>query len=329
MPTRILLSSSPENLRRALSEHARTATVEAEYGDVLVEGSVVTLAHHGPRKGNPCPCLHDGVEDLDAIGLSHVDLDSVGGALALSGDKTDGPPGFWEVAAQVDVRGAHRLDAILEEHERALPTFQEQVLFRASGRNKISDMLHAWWAWSKAHRCFAPSDGSVADVTAFVEEAREALSQMNGELSSFTQPLLEAGRRFQAEESRLNEESFLGEDEGVIMRASPQFCNHLYRMPDGRVGRAVVALDPERKSVTVSLADPVPGVSCRELVRAIWGVFAGGHDGIAGSPRGEHQLACDLEDAKVAARWLRRMLVCHDPGGVLEELRSQTGTEVE
>ena len=32
------------------------ATVEAEYGDICVEGKDVTLAHHGPRSGNPAPC---------------------------------------------------------------------------------------------------------------------------------------------------------------------------------------------------------------------------------------------------------------------------------
>ena len=43
----ILLSNDPTKLAEALAAHRRTATVEAEYGDVTVQGSVATLAHHG------------------------------------------------------------------------------------------------------------------------------------------------------------------------------------------------------------------------------------------------------------------------------------------
>jgi hypothetical protein len=50
--------------------------------------------------------------------------------------------------------------------------------------------------------------------------------------------------------------------------------------------RAIVAWNPEAGTVTVSLESSVSGVSCRDIVQALWGPLAGGHAGIAGSPRG-------------------------------------------
>ena len=47
-----------------------------------------------------------------------------------------------------------------------------------------------------------------------------------------------------------------------------------------------MAFNQRTGAITVSLADPIEGVSCREIVQDLWGPDAGGHDGIAGSPRG-------------------------------------------
>lgn len=40
------------------------ATVEAEYGDECLEGTMATLAHHGPRANNPAPCNTSDVREL-------------------------------------------------------------------------------------------------------------------------------------------------------------------------------------------------------------------------------------------------------------------------
>lgn len=91
---KFLVSSSQVNLATAL-EGKTSATVEAEYGDLVVEGSVLTLAHHGPRSGNSCPCLVEnrpqGEQSIEVVGLSHMDLDTIGGCAALLGLKPDAP----------------------------------------------------------------------------------------------------------------------------------------------------------------------------------------------------------------------------------------------
>lgn len=104
------------NNAAALRAVGPTHTVEAEFGLEVCEGSSVTLAHHGPRSDNPCPCLGDNISDcpynedsqgcaefvekglchqecLDnkIIGVSHFDLDTLGGVMCCLGVKEFDP----------------------------------------------------------------------------------------------------------------------------------------------------------------------------------------------------------------------------------------------
>lgn len=287
--TRFFLSCKPENLNTAISQFARTATVEAEYGNSVVEGSVLTLAHHGPRSGNPAPCLaENGVtENIEAVGLSHIDLDSLGGCAAIIGRKPEAT-GFWNLAAFVDVNGPHKL-----------------------GQSEASDedvrRLYAYWAWSEEHEVFSPRDGSVLEVTDQVTESLTALEK----ILAGDEQMLVAGDVFKKGDEELNKLSFVEELNGVIVRVCGGFSNHLYITPDGKVCRAVVALRTDSHSCTVSFADPIEGASCLDIAQIVWadkdetGKFlAGGHEKIAGGPRGKYcglDTLVNLRDVTVAA----------------------------
>jgi len=277
---RFLISSNPTNLVAAL-ENTASATVEAEYGNTLVEGSVVTLAHHGPRSANPAPCLAENLSvEVEVIGLSHVDLDSLGGCLAILGKKPEASS-FWSLAAFVDVRGPHKLGesgASAEDIRR----------------------LNAFWAWSEANRLFPPRDGSVADATAWIEKAEAVI----GRILADDEAVLATGDEFRRKGDELNTASFVNEADGVVLRESEAFVNHLYVLPDGRVVRAVVSYNPRNRAVTLSLADHTPGVSCRDIAVGLWGDQAGGHAGIAGGPR----TGLDYTEAIRAAAALRSAL---------------------
>lgn len=295
--TKILISNDPAALEAALSEYSTTVTVEAEYGDIVVRGSQETLAHHGPRSGNPAPCLrqntqthsggfdripgpHTSVREPDAIGLSHVDLDALGGMLAVMGIKPK-EHSFWELAAFVDVNGAHKL----KEAPASLAT--EQNLAR----------LHAWWAWNEDHKIYPPRDGSVKDITPEVASMTSILKS----ILAGDEELLAAGRKRQKEEDELNQKSFVYPVGCVLLRQAPGFVNHLYATPTGRPYPAVAALKEDTGEVIISLADPVDGVSCAEVMKAVFGPEAGGHAGIAGGPRTG---GFTLEDAERAAKAL-------------------------
>jgi len=293
---KIYIANNPAALAAALEKHASTATVEAEYGDTVVPGSVLTLAHHGPRSARPCPCSLPNFPELgiEAVGISHVDLDTLGGVLALMGQKPSVPNwvrNFWATAAQVDVKGVHKLP---------------EIGFGVYGPEMTKESLNAWWAFSETDegRVFAPRDGSAVevDLSKHIKVLRTLLvhDEKDGWVSPARTELVRKGQEWALAKHRLDEESLVDDLGPVLVRSAEQFTNHLYRS-----ARAVVSFNPRSQSVTVSLADPIPGVSCREFVQNFWGPEAGGHDGIAGSPRGTEMT---LVDARAAAAILAKIL---------------------
>jgi hypothetical protein len=259
-------------------------TVEAEYGSIVFEGTMYTAAHHqphGPYAGNhvvdggrPAPCNDGNIPELDStdvsgcILVSHIDLDTLGGVMRAEGRRGmfKDFAGFWALAGFVDVHGVHKLG-------------------RSGASEQDLRRLNAWWAFSKGLPRL-PRD-AVSDVTEVIHAAGNALAS----ILTGDEELLAAGDTFRAKERDLNERTFVSIDAaGVILRTADRvndFCNHLYTTPEGHAAKAVVAYNTATGAITVSLAEPVEGVSCRELVQALWGPEAGGHDGIAGSPRGQ------------------------------------------
>jgi hypothetical protein len=275
MTTRIFLCSNPDNLENELKgKFTLTATVEAEYGDRLVEGSVISLAHHGSRSGMPVPCTRGNFSiELEAIGLSHLDLDAIGATLSLIGAKPVDKPEhelFWQLAGWIDTDGAHKLGELLKA-------------FDESHRSWLDAAIHAYWAWSEqSGRVFPPRDGSCLDVTEHVEKTRDVIQR----ILSGDPELLAAGVAMKAATAELNKTSFVTLAQGVILRQAEQFVNHLYTTPSGTLGKAVVSYNPKTRAVTISLADPKDTkVSCVEVAQLLWGKEAGGHKGIAGGPR--------------------------------------------
>lgn len=273
----IILSSNPESLAAAIDGRS-SATVEAEYGNHLVAGSVVTLAHHGPRSSNPAPCLNNEQYNVEIIGMSHIDLDAVGGVLSIQGRKP-GPKSFWQIAAFVDVHGPHKLSQ--------------------SGANDFDiECLHAYWAWAATNKIFPPRDGSVVDVSDIVSQHCDVLKLIFNQDAD----LLEAGEQFRQAGEALNRESFISNEKGVILRSSTSFANHLYNAPDGAIGKAVIALNTERGNITLSFADPILGINAATVMQSVFGPEAGGRDVIAGTPRNKQYSLDDLKKVQMALK---------------------------
>ncbi len=275
---------------------AATLTVEAEYGAFVAEGTKYTAAHHqatGPFQGRhtggdaPAPCNDPNIpvlQDGDTILLSHIDLDSVGGTLRglgvadLFGSDTQG---FWDAAEFVDTNGAHRLAKDHQERPK----------------------LGAWWAWLTENRP-KPDHKNVTDVTDFVVLCGEVLrTLLRG--GADLENLLKKGKEFLDNEETLNRESLIGtittkSGTVIALRASDKFVNHLYALDEG-VADAVLALNTTNGSITLSFEDGGKRFNAREIVQAIWterdaegNFLAGGHPGIAGSPRGLALTHADL-----------------------------------
>jgi len=295
---------------------------------------------------NPC---HSGPRALDAIGISHFDLDTLGGVMRVLGEKpwSGRETLFWQIAAEVDTRGVHKLSEIKAEfaarnHFKDHGIMQDSADYLFEGEwDDAIESLNAFWAWSESNRLFPPKDGEVEDVTEFFRRACDALT---GILSGDAESLLAAGKEWAESKAMLNQESLItvyGDwDSGTVaLRRSKQFVNHLYELPGGgrETYKAVVGFNPERKAITVSLADPIEGLPMAQFVQALWPdclaidpeskkpltdkvfphpgdallVFpdadiqflAGGRDVIAGSPRGREMTMYEAYEAaeKLAA----------------------------
>jgi hypothetical protein len=282
---KILMSGSPVLLANELAKYARTATVEAEYGDVVVNGSIITLAHHGSRSKNPAPCLRaNEVVELDVIGVSHLDLDCLGGVLSLLGKKPKAD-GFWEMAGEIDVVGAHKATQM-------------------AGWEKRGALFQAYWAWSSERRLMsqggisAEAKNSVVDVTEEVMTALDTLIYVfDGHAG-----LLEAGKIWAAREAGKAAAAFVDMTDGVAVYVAPEFANLWYDTPEGRA-LGIVSFQTKSGAIIVSLDEPIPGVSCKEIVQKLWGLEAGGRDGIAGSPRDRRRMTVqELANAALVLR---------------------------
>lgn len=279
---RVVLSNNADNLESALRAAEKdgweSATVEAEYGNRVITGSWATLAHHADGwREKPCPCLDRGegrtwpAPSRLVIGVSHFDLDTLGGVLAfldlrgsINPNEDDLSALFWHGAAFIDTAGPHHIGHL----DRSIHSF-----------------LQAFWAWSEDHRLIAPRDGSVIDVTSFFQDAEDALFQiLNGD-----EAFHKAGREWAKSKTELEQKSFVsvfkfGEFSGLVRQSSGKFVNAMYDH-DGWAYDAIIGHNSETGAITLSFERPGLG-NAREIMKSVFGPEAGGHEGIAGTPRG-------------------------------------------
>ena len=245
-------------------------SVEAEYGDKIIEAvDGITLAHHGPRSDNPAPCIAE-VEpnDLPTV-ISHIDLDAIGGILAIWDEKPQ-DDAFWEAAAYIDLNGPHRINNV---------------------GNREASMLQAYWAWTEDNP--SPRYSEPIDVTETITKNAEAINCIIAQ----DKAMLERGQEW-AKQNQENTEKFLvREDENMrVFISDGIFCSANYWSPHmQKYSKSTIVLDQKNGSITFGLEDNGKTISARETVQAFWGPEAGGHPGIAGSPRGMKLTEEDLE----------------------------------
>lgn len=247
------------------------ASVEAEYGDTVVKGSVITLAHHtGEWKKCPAPCnnpaAHGALGGQEGnILVSHIDLDTVGGIMILLGMQPKDPE-FWAGAEFVDLNGPHNV-------------------YKLSGR--VQALLRAYWAWSQSQPRVRYTE--VTDVSDVVNSHMDFLWMLlDG--GAEAEAAIEAGRVWADENQAKTDALCVHETPDVrAFITHGVFCNASYYSKNlDCAALACVAYDEEKGSVTLSFADvhSLRGMSAKAMVQEVWGPDAGGHDGIAGSPRG-------------------------------------------
>lgn len=256
-------------------------TIEAEYGDECVEGKELTLAHHGSRSGNPAPCNTE-VEPLErgTIVLSHIDLDSVGGVLAATGDKLEDRE-FWAGAEYIDVNGPHHIHELDRD---------------------VQDQLNAVYAWNAQQPRERYTE--ITDVKEVIRENQQFLEKVLDRNHPDHEQVFQEGRKWERETTKAVEDRCVFENEYVrAFKTDGPFCSaSYYSEQQHEIIPATVSYNEKFQSITVAFADGGRENggehSAREIVQELWGREAGGRDGIAGSPRGMEMSEKDFVDAR-------------------------------
>lgn len=249
------------------------ATVEAEYGDKVVEGSLITMAHHGSRSDNPAPCNWTNIPQMKdgTIIVSHLDLDTVGGIMALSGTKMKDDE-FWQAAEYIDLNGPHHIHELSED---------------------IQDKLNAIYSYSeKLDRL--PRE--VTDITDTVRDYAVKISIALDDRHPFHDEMIQNGKEWVKETDNKIESCLVYENENVrVFDSDGPFTAASYYSPNqDAVIPATVSLN-KFGAITIAFEQDI-GLNAGEIAKEIFGEEAGGHAGIGGSPRGVTQTKEKLKE---------------------------------
>ena len=280
---RIILAPSYDMAKNINTE----ATVEAEYGDECLEGTMVTLAHHGPRSNNPAPCNTPDVPELPpfaTVVVSHIDLDTLGGIYALQGRKPEDDR-FWEAAEKIDVKGAHHIHELDKD---------------------IQDKLNAYYAYNDGQPRQRYTE--TIDVTKQIDDIYNVVNAIVDINDPEHDKLIAAGKEWAQTREKEVEDQLIYENKDVrVFDTNGIFCAASYFSPNQDVIiPATVTYNEKFKSITLAFEDGGKQLDAREIVQELWGPEAGGREGIAGSPRNVEMTKDDL--AKLVNELTERQL---------------------
>ena len=269
------------------------AAIEAEWGDFALEGKMVTANHHLLKYADcPAPCNDPKLIDFtktfachstENIIVSHIDLDTVLGVMHLWGESWYIPKEFLKVAEFIDLNGPH--------HIHNFPQY-------------IQDWFNAYWAWNSENRAERITEVIlVNDVIVGHCQFFESLFNLYAENSP---PLIEKGKLWAENIQQLTESKLLMETENYrVFSTDGVFCGANYYSPTHRtIAKVCISFNEKFKAITVSCSDG--SLDCRALVQKLWGPEAGGHTGIAGSPRGQ---VMDYYELKRAVHAVKRAIL--------------------
>lgn len=246
------------------------ATVEAEYGDICVEGSWETLAHHTRQyRDFPAPCVRRDIKPMAGgiILISHLDLDTIGGIMLLEG-RSNMEDSFWESEALIDTQG------VLAEQQL---TEEDRFLMRAywSWETNLPDQVH-----------LSNQTNHLLDVTDCVELRINFIEMMLKESKTpfETKVLNQWYEQFQSHLDSFLKTCVFDSDQlrVFISEENPHYLSHLR---DNQLIETCITLNQHKGTLTLS--DISGTIDCKEVMQTLFGPNAGGQFRVAGSPRDE------------------------------------------
>ena len=241
---RVILAPSYDMAKNINAE----ATVEAEYGDECLEGTMVTLAHHGPRSGNPAPCNTPDVPELPpfaTVVVSHIDLDTLGGIYALQGRKPEDDR-FWEAAEMIDVKGVHHIHELDKD---------------------IQDKLNAYYAYNDGQPRQRYTEA--IDVTKQIDDTYNVVNAIVDINDPEHDKLITAGKEWAQTREKEVEGQLVYENKDVrVFDTNGIFCAASYFSPNqNTICPATVTYNEKFKSITLAFEDGGKQLTQRKLFR--------------------------------------------------------------
>lgn len=249
------------------------ATVEAEYGNSVIEGDLVTLAHHVDKyKNNPAPSIAkvNKLPEGSIILLSHFDLDTFGGLGKLVG-KFPKDDAFWECVAYIDTHGPHKINKFPNQKYK----------------------LEAYWCWASKQPRLSNEKG-VIEVTEQVEMTLNVIQKiLNNDKN-----LILSGKKWARDIKRKIENCLVEENEHYrVFITDDVSCSSAYYSPKYGKVPYILSFNTKKGNIKLSCEDGGKLLDARKFVEKLWGEEAGGQTGIAGSPRGVRMSVRDLVKA--------------------------------
>lgn len=246
------------------------ATVEAEYGSEIIEGDLITLAHHIEKYRHfhaPCVQEVEKIDDDSNIVISHIDLDTLGGIAALMGIKKENKE-FWEACEFIDLNGPHHLNEVKEDIRNKIIAYNSYAAI--NHMNKLNE---------------------ITDVTDIILDRINIIDRiLDNDID-----LINDGLSFYNKEQDQIENCLLVENDNIRVFYSKNglFCNANYYSPKKeKIIPYIVTYNGFYDSLSFSSENGGSDISCREVMQSLFGKEAGGHTGIAGSPR-NHKMNFD------------------------------------
>lgn len=173
-------------------------------------------------------------------------------------------------------------------------------------REYIQDKLNAFEAYSEP--ILRTHYDKITDVTNQVYRLADAITYILEPMLSKSNRykfLIENGKEWAEEKDRIIEERLVSETANVRLFVSDGvFCSSAYYSPkQNMIIPGIVVYNFNNKSITISFSDDV-NISACDVAQYLWGPEAGGHKGIAGSPRG---MEMEYEDAVHAADYIESL----------------------
>ncbi len=274
---RILVGKDLTTAQEIISREgeAPIATIEAEYGNTVVEGVKATYAHHvagyttapALQGNNGDFSVEDILDSSNYILISHIDLDVICGILSVL-NAYDVRDAVKEAVNYIDCNGQHKLGSVKDPEGKA---------FIESYIGIVSKYRAPFGAEDVTDYCKMVGNilmGNQQKDVDWAELGAQVLAQKEAEASKAT----------------------VLKNNGVVLYDAPENVfglNSAYTVAGEEYNYTVVYSNKFKTITVAAAAGKDQSLNLVEFMQGQFGTEAGGHYGIAGSPRGKEYTLAD------------------------------------